>query len=282
MRYSVFLLAAWSLYGQRGQEGPKPEWPCVPGRAVDPAFLEVSESTGGQIFLFQKKEFAQAGPFLRADSTHPATIVRAVGSLSQPREFEFPVDSTVQSLLVMATIQCRSAIGVFRPSGTEITASSSTQNTELQTGRAMILDNPDPGQWKVRLEGTGLFLLSVRAQSPIHLSRADFLDSDGAAASEARTGRKTEPRLGVPQWAAAYLSGELSKVDLQVLDAAGDRKSESISGETIGSACFFRVAPALERFRLRVTGVDASGWPVERVYPVLFRAHQTTSKEPRP
>jgi len=268
----ILLLAAGSLFGQSGQQGPKPEWPCVAGRAVDPAFLDASESTGGQVFLFQKSEIAQAGPFMLAGSTHKATIVRAIGSLSQPREFEFPVDSTVQSLLVMASIQCRSAIGLFRPSGTEVTAASSTRNVDLQAGRAMKIDNPDPGQWKVRMEGTGLFVLSVRAQSPLSLTRAEFLESDSTDPSEVRTARKAEPRLGKQQWAVAHISGEVSKVEIQLLDAAGDLKSGAPSPDVIAGAYYFRITPALERFRLRITGVDASGWPVERVYPVLFRA----------
>src|SRR5579872_2290937 len=155
MRVMIALLAAGGLWAQTGQQGPKPEWPCVAGRAVDPAYLETSESTGGQIFLFQKNEIAQAGLFLTADSTHPATVLRAVGTLSGTREFAFPVDSTLQSLLVMVSLQCRTAIGVFRPSGTEMTAANSTQSVDLHAGRGVRIDHPEAGTWKLRLEGTG-------------------------------------------------------------------------------------------------------------------------------
>ena len=265
------LLTAAALYGQGGQEGPKPDWPCVPGRAVDPAYLETSESTGGQAFLFQKSEVAKALPFMLADTTHPATIVRAIGTLSRPRDFEFAVDSTVRSLLVMASIQCRSGIGVFRPSGTEITAASSTENVELQAGRAIKVDNPGPGKWKVRLEGTGLFILSVRAQSPVKLAHVEFVDSGSADAAEARTAGKTEPRAGTPQWVKAFVSGEVSKVEVQVADASGDVHA-SASADAGDGGYLARVSLAPGRFRLHVTGTDASGWPFERVYPMLFRA----------
>jgi len=246
----VPLLAGCGLWGQEGQQGPKPEWPCVAGRVVDPAYLETSESTGGQIFLFQKNEIAQAGPFLTADYTHPATVARAVGTLSGAREFEFPVDSTIQSLLVMVSIQCRAAIGVFRPGGTEMTAANSTQSVDLKAGRAVRIDNPEPGKWKLRLEGSGLFVAAVRAQSPVRLASVELTAGD----------------------ATIHVAGELANPEFQLVDAAGDLAPGAEAAEDAGSEHRISVKPSVERFRVRMTGTDASGWPVERVYPVLFRA----------
>ena len=259
---AVLLLTAYSVLGQTGQQRSRPEWPCVPGRAVDPAYLEASESTGGQILLFQKSEIAQAGLFVSAEYTHPATVARAVGTLSGARDFEFPVDSTMQSLLVMASIQCRIAIGVFRPGGTEMIAANSTQSVDLQAGRGLKIDNPEAGKWKVRLEGTGLFVLSARAQSPVRLSAVGFFDGD----------HRAQPRLGVGQTATVHISGELTAAAFQLLGPSGDLISTSQTAEPIGSAYRFPITLAAERFRIRMTGVDASGWPIQRVYPVLFRA----------
>src|SRR4051794_6642671 len=98
----MLMSVSAALWAQDGQSGSRPGWPCVPGRAVDPSYLEVSESSGGQLFLFQKGEIGQAGPVMSAPFTHPATILRAVGQLSGSREFEFPVDSRTESILVMA------------------------------------------------------------------------------------------------------------------------------------------------------------------------------------
>lgn len=250
MRVMIALLAAGGLWAQTGQQGPKPEWPCVAGRAVDPAYLETSESTGGQIFLFQKNEIAQAGLFLMADSTHPATVLRGVGTLSGAREFAFPVDSTLQSLLVMVSLQCRTAISVFRPSGTEMTTANSTQSVDLQAGRGLRIDHPEPGTWKLRLEGTGLFVVSVRAQSPVRLTRVEL--SGGAA--------------------TAHVAGEVANPKFQIVGAAGDVVSDAETAEATGSDYQLSIKPGVERFRIRMTGVDATGWAMERVYPVLLRA----------
>ena len=262
-RCLIVLVAVCALHGQTGQEGPRPEWPCITGRAVDPAYLETSEGTGGQVFLFQKSEIGQTGLFLSADYTHTATVLRAIGALAGAGEFEFPVDSTMQSLLVTASVQCRKSIGVFRPSGTEMTASNSARSVDLQASRAVQIDNPESGKWKIRLEGAGVFVLSVRAQSPLRLAGIDFLDDGGV---------KSAPRLGATLTALAHVVGEIGDVKFEVVGLNGAVLSMAEAERVADGTYRFPITPATERFRIRMTGIDPSGWPVARTLPILFRA----------
>src|ERR1041385_1196419 len=126
-----FLLTGVLFAQDPQQQGSRPGWPCVPGRAADPAYLETSESTGGQLFLFQKGEVEHASVVMSASFTHPSTVLRAFGHLSGTRYFDFPVDSTIESLLILASVQCRNAIAVSRPNGAEMTASNSAQSADL-------------------------------------------------------------------------------------------------------------------------------------------------------
>jgi hypothetical protein len=164
------LAMAGLLRAQDGQNGSRPGWPCVAGRAVDASYLDVSESTGGQLFLFQKNEAAQSSVVMSASHTHPATILRAVGHLSGTRDFEFPVDSGVDSILLLVSLQCRNAIQVTRPSGSELTQANSALSVDLVAGRILRFDHPDPGQWRLRLTGAGLFVASVLAKADIGLA----------------------------------------------------------------------------------------------------------------
>jgi hypothetical protein len=167
---------------------------------VDPAYLNISESTGGQLFLFQKNEVAQASLVMSASYTHPATILRAIGNLSGTRDFEFPVDSAVESVLVLASLQCRNAVLVSRPNGTELTAANSAQSVDLQAGRILRIDQPEAGRWRVRLSGTGLFVLSVLAKTNTKLSAVTV--------------------FGVPQNVEVHLAGQfilVSGVDASAL-----------------------------------------------------------------
>jgi hypothetical protein len=263
-RCLILLAAACVLRAQPRQEGPRPEWPCIAGRAVDPAYLETSESTGGQVFLFQKAEIGQTALFLSADRTHPATVLRAIGSLSGSSEFEFPVDSSMQSLLVTASVQCRKTISLFRPSGTEMTPGNSTESVDLQASRAVRVDNPEPGNWKIRLQGTGMFVLAVRAQSALRLVGVDFVDQGEL---------KSQPLFGIAQTAVAHVAGEVASLRFEMIGPNGAVISAGETLENADGVHRFSIAPTQERFRVRITGVDSLGWPVVRTHPILFRAH---------
>lgn len=170
MRWILPFLCFVTLGAQDGQRKAQPGWPCVAGRAVDPSYLQLSESTGGQLFLFQKGEMEHAGIVWSASMTHPGTLFRAVGQLSGEKVFEFPVDSTVESLLLMASVQCRQAVSLYDPSGPE---ARPTKDVPLQAGRIVRIDQPSFGVWKLKLSGQGLFVFSVLVKSKVTISVAE-------------------------------------------------------------------------------------------------------------
>ena len=136
---------------------------------------------------------------------------------------KFPVDSSMNSLLVFAFMQCRQAIAVIRPNGAEMTASYSAENVDLQVGRILRVEAPEPGRWKVRLTGTGLYVLSVLAKTPITFGNVSFLKIGGDSSDPEHSVRLTHPRLAVRQWVEANLGGEVSTVKFQLTDATGNQ-----------------------------------------------------------
>ena len=251
MRVSIALILAAGLCAQDGQQGARPGWPCVPGRAVDPAYLETSESTGGQLFLLQRNEAQHMSIVMMSTYTHPATILRAVGHLSGSRDFEFPLDSGVQSILLMASLQCRKDIQLTRPDGTELTASNSTQNVDLQAARFVRVDAPEAGKWRVRISGTGLFVLSVQAKADINLGAVNYANHT----VEAHTG------------------GAISNVRFRLVDPTGDPIADLDAPEPVTPGFYrFEISPRAERFRVVMMGTNSGAWPVQRTNPTLFRA----------
>jgi hypothetical protein len=243
------VLIAGPLHAQQDQQASSPGWPCVAGRAIDPSYLNISESTGGQLFLFQKNEVAQAGDVMSASYTHPATVLRLVGNLNGATDLEFPVDRSIRSLLVLASVQCRKQIQVLRPSGSELNAGNSPKSVDLAAGRILRVDEPEAGKWKVRLNGTGLFVLSVLASSDIRLTSA------------------TVSETGIQ----FHVTGEASHVAVRLVDAAGGRLSDPVTPELAAEGVYRnRIELQSGRFRILVTGDDADAWPFQRMYPVLF------------
>jgi hypothetical protein len=170
MRWIAAQLLVLSLHAQDGQQQQRPGWPCVPGRAVDPTYLELSESTGGQLFLFQKGEMEHSSVVMMAPYSHPVTLLRAVGQVSGERTFDFPVDSSVESMLVMASVQCRKGVALYDPAGPEVVPAKATRNVDLQAGRIVQIDKPSFGPWRLRVSGSGMFVFSVMVKSKITVS----------------------------------------------------------------------------------------------------------------
>ncbi len=250
MRLSALLLLATTLFAQDGQHARRPGWPCVAGRPVDPAFIAVSESTGGQIFLLQPGEAAHTVLIASSSHTHPATILRAIGNLNGTRDFEFPVDAATESIQVMASLQCRNAIQVSRPDDSEMTAANSAVSVDLKAGRILRVDAPEAGKWRVRITGTGLFVLSVLAKTKISL---------GVAYKQGTI--------------SAYLPPDVTNVRFQLVGAAGDALDTIVPPEPERPGAYrFEIAPRADRFRVVATGTDAMGWPFVRTHPVLFSA----------
>ena len=269
---SIVALAGL-LHAQDGQRGGKPGWPCVPGRPVDPAFLDAAESTGGQLFLFQKNEAARSALVMNASHTHPATVLRAVGNLNGARDFEFPVDPGITSLLLLASLQCRSAVVVYRPGGQELTVRNSAMSVDLAAGRILRIDRPEPGPWRVHLAGTGLFVLSVLAKTDTALAGVSFTANRGAANAEEPAPRLKSPLFRARQDVEVRLTGQVADLKLQLVAATGDRASEIMPLERIAEGLYLAsVTPQVQRFRILITGFAPSPWPFQRMSPVLFQA----------
>ena len=267
------LITTGLLRAQDGQHASRPNWPCVAGRAVDPTYLDISESTGGQLFLFQKGEAAQSGLVMNAPYTHPVTVLRAVGHLNGTRDLEFPVDSSIESLLLLVSVQCRNAILVSRPSGAEATDRNSALSVELAAGKILRVDQPEPGKWRVRLTGSGLFVLSVMAKSTIALSAVSFSRKDAQTEGDEPAPRSNIPMLGAPQTVNLRIGGSVSRLTAQLVDASLRPIADLDSPEQVAEGAYrTTVATEAERYRILVTGEDGSSWPFQRMYPVLFHA----------
>jgi len=240
---------------------------------VDPSFLDATESTGGQLFLFQKNEVAQTSLVMNVSHTHPATVLRVVGNLSGTRDLEFPVDSSIESLLLLVSLQCRNAIRISQPTGSEMTEANSALSVELAAGRILRIDHPDTGQWRVRLTGTGLFVLSVLAKADIALTRVAFFVRGYPSKEEEHISRLRDPLLGVRQDLEIQLSGQISHPSVHLVDATGGRILDMEAPEQVAEGVYrTSLASQAERYRILVTGDDASARPFQRMSPVLFHA----------
>ena len=273
---SLCVLTA-TLCAQPQARTAKPGWPCVPGRAIDPAYVHTAEASGGQVFLFDRSEAARSMVLVLNTSRHEDTIYRAMGTLStNPREFAFPVDSTVESLMLSVSLQCLQSITVFRPSSTEVHSGEPDVNeNRFRSGLILILTKPEAGSWRVRIAGAGMFFAVAQAKSSISLDNAEFVAPGGRPGHEGLFPVKGPLYMG-PQTLSVRLTAPPGETKFKLIDSEA-KTLESLEMEPVsesGDGREFVHAFALKHpaFRVAVEGRDAGGYPYQRVLPRLMQA----------
>ena len=272
-RLAVLAVGAWALVAQN-QPSVHEGWPCV--GTPDPSYFRVAEATGGQVFLLDKSEIGSSAMLDIAARRHEETVFRSAGSLVDGRhEFVFPVDSTIESLIVSVSLQCLQSVDVVKPSGLVIQETSASEFHAFRAGRIVTLRQPEPGRWLVRVAGHGMFFLVVQAKSELSLDRVEFVREGGRPGHEGLFPTHEPPRAGVPQWLAIGLSGQMNNVTARLVTSpfeqiAALRLDESLSASADEQEFVVQVTPPPIAFRVVVSGLDAIGLPFQRVYAPMF------------
>ena len=155
------MLAALCLTAARL---PAQTWPCVSRKSPDRSFVDISEATGGQVILATPDEIEKTTFLHIQRPANPETIYRSTGELfNETREFAFPIDSTVSSLLISVMLACKGDIAPVQPNP-EL---APTESADLKGAYIARFANPTPGPWRLRLQGNGFYSIVVEAKSPI-------------------------------------------------------------------------------------------------------------------
>jgi hypothetical protein len=255
MRRAGFLLAMAVCHGQqvhRDFAGP-----CA---SADPVYSRITSATGGQQYLLRGSEVEKSAAVMESRLSHDADILFAAGTLrrGQHREFQVPVDSTVESLSFSVTVECKEAIQVLRPSGEAVTT-----GTEMVGGRIVTVNRPETGLWRARVAGSGQYSVSVRAKSELDLVRFEFVRVGGRPGHEGLfpiQGQPTNP----DQMVRARLTGTHRRARFKLISESG----ETIQGLELaqdGEEFTGQVRLPAQAFRVAVEGEDERGSLFERV-----------------
>ena len=153
------------------------------------------------------------------------------------------------------------------------------QAQEVAGRRSLLLWDPRPGTWKVRLEGEGSYTFAALVQGELYFCCGYLVTPTGMhPLNRVTTGRGRRYRLQV------YLSGfQMDRLDLQLVDGQG-REIAPVSFRQNDLSSLTGLLALLEvpdrPFRVRATGVDLSGKPFQRVlFPILQPADSAATPE---
>jgi hypothetical protein len=253
MRLCCFIVFGALAYGQSSEQQPnyQPNWPCTgKSRAFDPSYAKISEATGGHLFLFDKSEITGMSTLAIGDMNHKQTIARASGRADSYVDIPFYVDSSVQSLFVVASLQCMQTIYLYDPQRAGISdAVQGVTDAWYHAGRMATIPTPAPGQWVLRLLGTGSYFVAIEAKSEEGLGNVTV--RGGAATMWLDSG------IASPRFRLVRASGETLQ---DVAVAADPDQSSKYSA---------RVDGVSEPFRIQAEWTNNSGQVVVRTDPRL-------------
>jgi len=231
------------------------------------------------VFLFDRSEAGRSMVLMQYSGKHEDTIFRSTGTLSTgSRAFTFPVDSTIESLMVTVTLQCLQSITVLRPTNTEVHAGEPDVNdNRFRSGQALILTRPQAGAWRVRIAGMGLFFVVAQARSSISLNRVEFVELGGRPGHEGMFPVKGPLHLGEPRTLSVDLEAPAGETHFRLIDSAGEtleplEMSADAGGQGDDERTFEgKLTLKHAAFRVAVEGRDAAGYPYQRVLPRLIQ-----------
>jgi hypothetical protein len=257
------LAASAPARAQQQTPATRTAWPC--GGRLDPSYFRVAEGTGGQLFLLAPDEIADSTPLLTAFNNHPQTIFRLAGTVTAGlRDFQIPIDPSVESVVFSASVQCLDAAYVLQPSGELASGDGVTDVSGFRAQRLVIVKRPQPGIWTVRVAGRGVAGVIVQARSPVGITNLEFAPAQSTTFTALPTfGVENALRMQITgqlaQFRASLVSG--INVPLGTLPvSAGDTEASYVS----------RFTPTSEGFRVMIVGKDAEGFTVQRMYAPLF------------
>jgi hypothetical protein len=268
------VVAGTSAVAQQ-QPSTRPGWPCV-GRP-DPSLVQVSEASGGQVFLLDSSEIASSATVLLARDGLDETLRRVLGDLEPgDRTFEIEVDGSVTRVLFSVSLQCLQAMEIVRPSGTAVSsAESGVRWAQFQAGRLITVDDPEPGRWQVRVAGKGLVSVVVSARSALMLESVRPVREGGRPGHEGLMRDDAPLVAGTTRRLEIRLSRGIAAPTFELRGGADERLGRipvALVEDGGGEQVFlseFRV-PGIP-FRLVVTARDETGGTVQRVQGSLFQ-----------
>jgi hypothetical protein len=263
---AVVLCASRAVSAQPQQPKYQFGWPCS-GR-VDPSYVRSAEATGGKVMLFKPTEVSGVVDDMSASKGHGETVVRAAGQLDDGvYDFDIPLDSTIESAYFFISLQCLQFVAVVQPSGDELQVDAPDLDYHaFDAIRLLTIKAPSPGTWKVRMAGRGFFSLIVSANTDLALTGVSFIQNGVLNKGLAPLGKSV--RL------EATTSGESRQIGFQFISMrAAMLETVDLALEQEAAARRTYAAdvtlPTTE-FRLLMIGVDAKGFPFQRVTQRLF------------
>ena len=251
---------------------------CSP---IDPAFIQVAEETGGQLFFLSPFELDQVLDLVRPQLEGNFVTVSTIRSNVPTglHSFPIPIDSTMsRAIFSVSSLDSNISVNLIKPSGSIVDPNTDPDATlaDINSAWIMTIQNPESGSWRLEIQSEGDLSIDVKANSPLNIGRFDFV----RLIINAHGGYfpiEGQPIAGEEQIGLARIFGPYASANFKLIDDAGQTiqalnfSSDLLSGpgELVG-----RFVPPQGKFRIAISGLDEAGFPYQRTLPRKFLAQK--------
>jgi len=257
--------ASLPVGAQNQQPGNLTNWPC--GGTVDSSYIRTAEATGGHVLLFAPAEATGAADEMTASLGHNQTVLRASGNLTEgARDFEVPIDSSIDSIYFFVSVQCLQSVAVIPPPGHEFNADApEVTHHEFSAIRLVTIKAPAPGTWRIGIAGRGVYSLIVKAKTALALREVSLSRNGSPIVGATPLGERVRLETAL-SGAGREVSFHLISIDATLITSF----DPSVIPANGTSTYTTDITLPLSEFRVLVKGLDEQGFPFERVSPRLF------------
>jgi hypothetical protein len=262
---------------------------CSP---IDPVYKRNTSETGGQLFVVERGQvgslFSLVAPQVTGDFE---AFLLASGVLpTTAREFTVAVDSTVRRAVFSASADELSSATLIRPDGSTVAAGDpGVTNVDLTstefipvfpfvrrvpTGRVLTIESPPPGEWKLRVQGTGEYSVAAQGNTDLFVETFQFVQH-GNPKHPGFFAMRGQPLAGQEATALARLGGPANGSTFAAIDMDGGalRPLPLEIGHPDADEADYTGTFDLPNspFRVLVRGRDGGGFAFQRIVPKLIR-----------
>ena len=188
------------------------------------------------------------------------------------REYEVPIESKTFRLHFWSRISGDIRFEVFGAGGKPQPLNEPNISATMGRERvSIVIFDPKPGVWKIKVSGTGTFTTGVATQSELYVCCLSLINSPGQQAQPLPPSVQLRTRVQAMQVSLAGF--EVKSVEFHLVDENDQvirpvkMRQNDFSNPYLMNI-LVEVPP--RSFRVRTRGVDQSGFKFQRTFPTLF------------
>lgn len=238
---------------------------CSP---IDPSYIRVANDSGGQLFFLSPSEAGNITKLADFIVRSNAVNVLSIGDTfsGTAKTYTVPVDSTMTRVTFSGA--GTSSVIVKRPDGSTVLSSDpGVSFLSLSGGAVYSIVNPVPGNWSLTVNGSSNFSVDVSGESKLDLSSFRFVKPGGRLGHEGYFPIPGFPLAGEEITVDALVSGIFSTTQFEFRAKTGETLQPLSLTLVHGTTDEFagQVTPLNSPFLVYLTGLDAVGFPYQRV-----------------